>query len=231
MLSLVLSPKWFLGPDILIDFFSFFVLMIFAFLSFRYYRLSQNKKFIYLSLAFLLVGLGEISKIVMNLGLYYNLKSTYEIGRIIVTANVVKSVETVYRVGFFLNKLLILLGFYSLYYTTRKKHSWFNLIAVLYFIVISALFTDLTYYLFNITITILVAIMLIYYLNNYKERGSGNARTLSWAFSILVISYATMIFAKINSNAYIVANLFQLASYILLLYLIISIYKQNGKKK
>jgi hypothetical protein len=231
MLRLILSPYWFLGPDIIIDFFSFLVLLIFATLSLKYYKLSGNKKFLYLGLAFSLVSLGEFSKIIMNIGLYYDFTVVYKVGKIIVTSQMVKSIDAVYYIGFFLHRFLIMLGFYLLYYTTRKNKSGVEHLLILYFIVISAIFISNVYYLFNITVSVLLAIIFASYLQVYRKTKTENTKILSLAFLILLVSYLVMTFSRMNSGIYIAANILQLISYSILLYIIIKIYKHNENRR
>ncbi|MEK6820346.1 MAG: hypothetical protein AABX71_01425 [Nanoarchaeota archaeon] len=230
MLRLILSPEWFLGADIIIDFFSFLVLLTFAIISAKYYSLSKNKKLLYLGLSFFLVGLGELSKIIMNIGLYYDFTIAYNVGRMIITSHVVESIDAVYYIGFFLHRFLIMLGFYFLYYTTKKNKSKSEHLLVLYFIAISAIFTNDMQYLFNITVTIFLVFIFVNYLKIYRKTRAENTKTLATGFFLLLISYIVMSFSRIDSNIYITANLLQLASYIVFLYIIIKIYK-HGKKK
>ena len=231
MVKLVLFPQWFLTPDTLIDFFSFIVLFLFAIISLKYYKLVKNRKFLHLGLAFLLIGLGELTRIIMNLGLYYNLRSTYEIGRIIVTTNIVSSVDIIYFTGFFINRFLVMLGFYFVYYSTKKHKHELEHLLVLYFITITSIFASGVDYIFNITVTVLLALIFVNYNSIYRKTKSKNTKILAYGFFILLISYLLITLSKISSNIYIFANLLQLISYTLFLYLIIKIYKHDEDKK
>jgi hypothetical protein len=123
-----------------------------------------------------------------------------------------------------------MLGFYSIYYTTKKNKLKTDHLLILYFIVISAIFSSNAYHLFNITVTFLVAIIFLNYRKIYKKTKSENTKILASAFFILFVSYLIMTFAKINTNIYVAANILQLVAYVVLLYIIIKIYK-HGKKK
>jgi len=231
MLRLVLSPQWFLGPDIIIDFFSFLVLLSLAVISLKYYTISKNKKLIYLGFAFFLVGIGELSRLIMNLGLYYDFTVVHQVGKIVITSTIVRSIDYVYYIGFFLHRFFIMLGFYFLYYITKKNKSRTEHFLILYFIVISAIFTDNAYYLFNITVTLLLAMIFANYFKVYKKTKSENTKILTLGFFMLLISYMLMIFSKIDSNIYILANILQLISYGIFLYIIVRIYKYNENRR
>jgi len=229
MLRLVL-PQWFLGPDIMIDFFSFLILLIFSAISLKYYTLNKNKKFIYLGIAFVLIGLGELFNIIMNIGLYYDITIVSKVGRIVVTSHIVKSIKIIYYIGFFLYRLLVMLGFYLLYYTSKKKKSEFDFLMIIYFIVVSAIFSENVYYLFHTTVSLIVLAVFVNYSKLYIKTKSENTKILAVSFFVLLISHIMMVFSSINTSIYIGANFLQLAAYILLLMIIIRIYK-HGKKK
>lgn len=230
MIDLFLFPEWFSTPDVMIDFFSFLVVFIFAVISLRYYQLNKNRRFLYLGLAFLLLGVGELSRIIMNLGLYFNLATTYRLGRVMVESKIIESVDDVYNLGFFIHRFLVMLGFYLIYYTTKKEKSRSEHLLIIYFIMILTFFTSKAYHIFNITITIFLFIIVIRYIKLYLANKSQNTKILSYSFFILLISYIIMVFAEMNSNLYLAANMLQLVSYILFLCIILRIYKY-GKKK
>lgn len=229
MLKLVLFPQWFLTPDTIIDFFSFIVLFLFSLISLKYYKIIKNRKFLHLGLAFLLLGLGELIRIIMNLGLYYNLSTTYEIGRIIVTSNIIGSIDVIYFTGFFISRFLIMLGLYFIYYSTKKRKHELEHLLILYFITITAVFAGGVDYIFNITITVLLALIFVNYNSIYRRTKSENTKILSYGFFILLISYLLITLSKISSNIYVFANLLQLVSYMIFLYIIIKIYKHRKK--
>jgi len=235
MLKVVLSPQWFFGPDILIDFFSFVVLFLFAIISLKYYGMSKNKGLLYLGISFFLVGLGELSRIIMNFGLYYNFTVTYNIGKMIVTSEIVKSIDVIYGLGFFFYRFFVMLGFYFIYYINKKKKSRIEHLIMIYFILIAAIFTSNAYGVFHMTVTVFLAVIFAHYWKVYKKTKSENTHLLAAAFLVLVVSNVIMIFSRLNAGAYLVANLMELGSYILFLFVIIRIYKHgrhlNSKSK
>jgi len=237
---MVLFPQWFLAPDLIIDFFSFIILLAFTTISLKYYKLSKNKKFLYLGLAFLLIGLGELVRIIMYLGTNLNLSTTYRIGRVIIESGIISSADIFYFVGFSLYRFLLMLGFYLIYFTTKREKTRLEHLLIIYFIFILTLFTNESYHIFNIgiwayhifnfTIAVFIFIIVINYIRLYQERKSGNTKILIYSFFLLLISYITIIFARKEGNIYIAANTLQLISYVLFLTIIIRIYK-HGKKK
>ena len=225
MIRVILSPSWFLAPDLIIEIFSFLVLLSFAIIGFKYYRISKNKKFAWLSFAFLLIGLGELSKIFMNLGLYYQFPVTYQVGKIIIQSQIVESLDVVYYTGFFLHRFLVLLGFYLIYYTVKKSKSAWEHLLILYFIIISAILTTNASYIFNITLALLLTIIYINYQSIYRETKARNTQILSIGFLILIASHLMFIFSRLSPVIYIIGDFLQLLAYIVFLYVIIKIYE------
>lgn len=114
-MKLVNIPNWFLGKDVIIDAFSFIILLAFFILAYRYYKLSKKKNFLYLGLGFLLIAIAQLAVIMTKLVLYYDTTFTQNIGQIVVTYNLVQTVDIFYYAGFFFNKLLTLLGLFIIY--------------------------------------------------------------------------------------------------------------------
>ena len=165
----------------------------------------------------------------MNLGLYYNLSTTYEIGRIIVTTNIISSIDIIYFTGFFISRFLVMLGFYFIYYITKKHKSELEHLLIIYFIAITAIISGSIDYIFNITITVLLALIFVNYNSVYKKTESKNTKILAYGFFILLVSYLLITLSKISSQIYVFANLLQLLSYMIFLYIIIKIYKHREK--
>jgi len=235
MVKLVFTPDWFLGKDILISFFSFFVLAILFWLSFKNYKFSKDKKnFLYFGLGFLLIALGELSTILTKLVLYYNTTFTQQIGQMIVTYNVVNSVDIFYKIGFFLYKLLTLAGLYTIYRVNYKQTTETDVMLASYFIILSTALSSSFYYLFHLTALILLIFIIASYIRLYKKNRLTNTKILISAFSLLAFSQLIFIFSKLDV-LFVLANIIQLLSYIIFLILVIKITRplnlKNEKKK
>src|SRR3989344_621789 len=105
-MKIVFTPDWFLSSDVVIETFSFFTLILFFILSYRYYKISRNRKTLYLGVGFLLIAVAELATIFTKLVLFYDTTFTQQIGQAIITYNIAKSVDVFYEVGFFFHKLL-----------------------------------------------------------------------------------------------------------------------------
>lgn len=227
-MKIVFAPDWFLSTDIIIHLISFLVLGLFFALAFKSYKLSNKKSTLYLGVGFLLISLAELSTILTKFVLYYDTSITTEIGRAIITSQIVKTVDIFYYLGFSFYKILTLLGLYVIYKLPMKKipkDFYFDV----YLLIAAAVLSQFFYYVFHFTALLLLLMIIRNYYRIYMDEKNVNTKILIWAFSILALSQTIFAFSKLN-YLYVTAQSVQLASYIILLALIVRIVK-NGKKK
>ncbi len=226
----VFTPDWFLGKDMFVEAFSFIILLIFAILAIRYFKLNKNRNFLYLGTGFGLIALAQLATIFTKLVLYYDFGPSQQIGQALVaTYHVVSSVDIFYYVGFFFHRLLTLAGLYVIYRLPRKNKSSGDIFFAIYLILISALLFKSVYYLFHLTALVLLVMIVRNYWNIYKKSKYQNTFVLIAAFSILALSQLIYLLSSIELM-FVVANIVELISYLILLILIIRIL-QHGKKK
>ena len=82
-MRIVFTPDWFLGQDVLINLFSFLILSLFFLLSVKNYRISKNKRILYLGVGFLLIALAELSVVLTKFAIFYDVDVTQSIGQAI----------------------------------------------------------------------------------------------------------------------------------------------------
>lgn len=227
-MKLVFTPDWFLDADVLTEGFSFIVLFIFFLLCIKNYKLNKKRNFLYLGIGFLLIAIAQLSVILTKVVLYYDTTFTHQIGMMVINYKVVSSVDMFYSIGFFLHKILTLLGFYIIYRLPVKKSSVGDFVLALYFIILSALVSSSAYYLYHLTVLVLLALIINNYVEIYKKNKSENTKILILALGILALGHLIFIMSKIQT-LYVTANLIQLVSYIILLFLITRILK-NPKR-
>lgn len=229
-MKIVFTPDWFLNFDVLIESFSFMILLLFFLFAVKSYKVSKKKSVLYLGLGFLLIALGELSTVFTKLILYYDVGVTKEIGQAIITQGVVRSVDIFYYTGFFFHRLLTLLGLYVIYKlpSVRKKSDPADLALTLYLILMIVILSNSLYYLYHLTAFIILVLIVRDYIRIYRSEKSQNTLMLVSAFSLLAVSQAIFIFSHLDAF-YVMAQSLQVVSYIILLLLIVKIM-QNGKK-
>jgi len=228
-MKIVFTPDWFLTSDVLIDSFSFVILMLLFSLAFRSYKMSKNKSSLYLGLGFFLMALAEVSIILTKFVLYYDTSITAQIGAAIVTYNVVSTVDIFYYIGFFFSRLLVLLGLYMIYKIPYDAKITKDFLIILYLIFVTALLSNSMYYFHHLTALIFLASIIDNYKRTYRETKMKTTKILILGFSVMALSQVIFIFSKFT-YIYATAQMVQLLSYAILLALIIQIV-QNGKKE
>jgi hypothetical protein len=230
-MKIVFTPDWFLEADVLIELFSFIILAAFFFISLRNYRISKNKNTLYLGIGFLFVAIAEIATILTKMILYYDAFFAQQIGHVLVTYTKSQPVDIFYYIGFFLHKFFTLAGLYIIYKIPSKKGTSGDVILAMFFLIISAYFSTSNswYYLFHLTALILLAFILGNYYLIYRQNKSENTKTLIFAFSLLALSQLIFLLSTLHFF-YALGQVVQLVSYLILLFLIISIARSCSKK-
>lgn len=228
-MRIVLTPDWFIGKDMLIECFSFLVLVIFSILAIRNYKISKNRKSLYLGVGFGFIALAQLASLFTKFFLYYDLVPTHSIGQALITSNLVNSVDVFYYAGFFFYRLMTLAGFFMIYRLPRDKKSWGDYALVLYFILVSALLSKEFYYLFHLTALVLLILIVGNYYDVLKEHKLFNTKILVTAFSLLALSQLIFALSRLEVM-FVLANVIELVSYCILLGLGIRLL-QNGKEK
>jgi len=223
------SPDWFASADVLIEIFSFIVLMLFFIFALKSYKLNKNKNALYLGIGFLLIAIAEISTILTKLVLYYDFFFAQAVGQMVITYKVVRSVDIFYYIGSFLHKFLTLAGLYVIYRLPWKKTSFSDVFLAFYFLVLSAYFGLDVYYLFHITVVIFSAVITRKYYILYKKNKLSNTQVLRNAFGLLTVSHLIFMLSNLEIM-YVIGQTVQLISYIFLLALMIKIFWYNKKE-
>jgi len=228
-MKIVLTPDWFLGPDVSIEIFSFLVLLAFFIYSIRSYKINKNKNALYLGIGFLIIALAEISTILTKFVLYYDTTFVQVVGQMVVTNHVVRSVDIFYNIGFFMYKLLTLVGLYIIYRIPLKRSAKRDVILGACFVLLSGFSSYLIFQIFHLTSIVLLELIIYNYSEIYKKNKSKNTCILITAFLILLLSHSIMLLH--SRFLYVFAQFSQLISYLILLVLIIKITRTSNDKK
>ncbi|MBD3164556.1 hypothetical protein GF323_05100 [Candidatus Woesearchaeota archaeon] len=231
MIELVYSPKWFYGKDIIIDIVSIFVLSLIAFFSLKYYSLYRKKRnYLTLGISFIIIAASFLFKILTNFTLYFKVFETRQLGFVTLTYQTLRSTNTLFFIGFLLYRILTLLGLYLLY-NIYQKDSRSTIFLVIYLLLISSYFSQSEYFIFHLTALILLILITLYYIRNYRKNKNKTSRLLMSSFAIIAASQIFFIFVRANLILYVVAEIIQLIGYVALLITFIMVLKHAKKKK
>ncbi|MDP3917339.1 MAG: hypothetical protein Q8Q42_03560 [Nanoarchaeota archaeon] len=238
MIGTLISPKWFYGKDILIDFISFFVLILVGVFTFKYYKIRKGRNYLFLSLSFLSIAVSFLIKIILNIFSYY-IEDSVMAGILSssLTGHSTGNITTIFAFGLFAHRLLLLNGFYLLY-IIYQKCSTINFDLKLRFVLMIYLLTLVTIFTHNIpqvfyltSMLILVLVTALYWRQCCQKNKKARKNILFYSFSVITLSQALFIFANLNPYAYVSGEIIQLIGYVLLLITFINVLFEHGKKK
>lgn len=231
MIEIVYSPAWFYGKDIIIDLVSILVLSLLVIFSAQYYRMdNKNKNYLYLAIAFLLIAFSFFFKILTNFTIYYTVLEKWHLGTVTYAFNDVHSTNILFFMGFLLYRVLTLLGLYILYEIYQKDHKRSQIFLIIYLLLVMTYFSSSAYYIFHVTSFILLLMITLQYLRNYRKNKQSTTKLLACSFGTIAASQLIFIFVQINAVLYVVAEAIQLAGYVILLMTLMMVLR-HGKKK
>lgn len=230
MLGLEFVPKWFNGYSFVIfEIFSVIALFLISAYSYKCYKFSKNCNNKNLALAFLLIGVSFIAKILTNVIVHYEVIKNIDMGFFNIRVESMQTSNIFFIIGFFFYRLLFLFGLYILYLTISKSQD--NIFFLIYFIMITTIFSNSAYYIFHLTALVFAASIAFIYYKNYKNSHKKPVLLLFWSYLLISVANGFFVFSAGNSNIYVVSEIIQLIGFILLLYAFIRTIKKNVKKK
>ena len=105
-----------------------------------------------------------------------------------------------------------------------------NVIIILFSFFMITYFSHNSYFVFHLTAMLLLLIVTYHYHLTFRSKKNYNTMLLMISFFMIALSHLLFIFETIQPIYYVVAELFQLFGYFMLLLTFILILK-NGKKK
>ncbi|MEK6868605.1 MAG: hypothetical protein AABX74_00120 [Nanoarchaeota archaeon] len=224
----VFSPRWFYGFDSVIELIAIIVSVLLVYYSYKCFKLTKEKKYLYFSTAFLSLTIAFISKIFGTLAFYRPsiTSSTYQ-------AFASLTPTDINALSFVIYFFFSLLGFMILFLIISKL-TWKNrrVIALLvYFVFIATWISVIHYQLFYVTTFVLLLLITYSYYQNYMEIKSEKARFVTIAFGILLLSQGFFIFIIYSRIIYVLAELIQLLGFVYLLMPFILIFKKKPKNR
>ena len=216
MLKYVLSPEWFHGIDIVFEIFSLIVALLIARYGHKLYIISGNKKHRYFSIFFTLISAAFVFKILANFNIYYINTFSIKISNSMFYFTTTRGSEILFMIGYSIFKFLMMFSFFGLLYLVwdaEWSRFWINV----YFMLIVTVFSHNAYYIFHMTMIILIIALISEYYSNYKTKGTKEAMLILLSFVLLLFSQITFMIIVINPITYVVGEFFQLAGFVTLL--------------
>ena len=219
MANFILSPAWFLGIDAGFETITMAVAVLIAFTSYKFYRLSNMKKYYYFGMAFGLLAAAFATRVFTNLIIYYNFIEQNSFGIAQVVHKAVGPATNFFSTGLLSYRLLTLGALLLLYMLLARKaktsHSVKGLLV--YFVLVASLFSTQVTLAFHLTAAIFLFFISMLTLKNYYQRKVKNTKYTLAAFSLLTLSQLIFIPGIYLPLAYVAAEVVQLAGFITML--------------
>lgn len=214
-MQFLLHPTWFYNIDSAFEVVSVIVTAAIALYSLRIYSFTKENRHKYFGLSFLAISIAYLCKILTNVVLYQKMQ---EVGGIVTVTKYALHALPIFSIfGLFSYRIFMLLGLAGIYLLLSQSRERSHIVLIVYFIVITTLFSGYAYFIFHMT----AALLLMYIVGFYYQRsrqGQGKSRSLVAAFSCILISQLAFIFIFLNSKLYVLGESFQLLGFLILLY-------------
>jgi len=220
MVNFILSPAWFIGIDVGFETVTMAVAALIALTSFKFYRLSNMKKYYYFGMAFGLLATAFATKVFTNLIIYYNFIEQNSFGIAQTVHKAVGPATNFFSTGLLGYRLLTLGALLILYLLLSRKIRTSRSIKSLlvYFVVIASVFSTQVTLVFHLTAAAFLFFISMLTLKNYYQKRAKNTKYTLAAFSMLTISQLIFIPGIYFPLAYVVAQVVQLAGFITMLF-------------
>lgn len=231
MFSLFLTPEWFKGYDLLFEGISLIIALLIASYSWKIYSINRERKYAYFSLAFFLISLAFVFKMLTQGLVYYTpLRNAATqilgpaVGRGV--SGAINYSELFYRCGFFLYMVTMLGAWLLIFFNSQKKEDRLRkyyevsqIALFVYLILLISVVSNFKYTVFYLTSSVILSMTVLNYYKNYLNTSRNwNAFLVMLSFLLILFSNICLIFEFVFQGFYVVGELLLLAGFLSLLY-------------
>jgi hypothetical protein len=215
MFELVFSPKWFYGYDIVFEIFSIIVTLLVFLYAHKIYKFSKKPEHRYFAIAFLMIAVSFVFKILTNFEIYYSALHDVYIGSIYVGNVILYKTFTLHFIGLFLSRFLMgiaILGIYFVVVYRKRRKS--DIIVASYMIAMLVLTSIYACYVFHITMAVLLFFICYGLWGKYKVKRNVYRNMVFYAFMLLFISQIFFSMLSFDTIFYVFGEFVQLIGYL-----------------
>lgn len=225
MFRLFFTPGWFNSYDLLFSSIGLVVALLIAAYSWRIYRFNQENKFMYFSLAFLLVSLSLAFKIFTSGVLYYYpvRETVYQVIGSAAGPRLRYS-ALFYRAGFFFQMASMLLAWLVIFLVSQKSRArltkFYEVSQIglfVYLLLLVSVISNFDYKVFYLTASVLLSLIVLNYYKNYLTTRKSSALKVMVAFMLILAGNLMSIFVFLQNGSYVVGEILTLAGFLILL--------------
>jgi len=217
MIIALRGPTWVYVLDAVVQFFVAFIAIIVCYYGYKAYKISKDKRCLYFSSAFALLGLNLFifSVLIPALFVYYNFFHPIDAGKFVYIS---KALNFIYMFA----TLMAYTLFVFIYAKIKRKGIKILLTLLVLGLAINS-FIKVSSLSFNLVAILLLLFILFYVSRNYFKKKSFNSFLVFLTFCLIQISHLLFIGALYYNNFYFFAHLTQLVGYSILFILFMRI--------
>jgi len=123
-------------------------------------------------------------------------------------------------------RFLAILAFLMLFLVSIKMKDKRIIAIILYLLLISSIFGTSTFFVYHLTLSIIMFCLFIHYRDNYNKKKTNSAHLVMSSFFIIFLSQLILVFMVFSRQVYIVGEVIQLIGYLMLLYAFVMVIKK-----
>jgi hypothetical protein len=218
--TLVYSPLWFHGIDIVLEVFSVLAAVLITLVGYRAYKLTKESKYFYFSLAFALITLSFLARAITTGVVLDQIANPG-----MLAAPSFDLVESIFSMGRFVYYILVLFAYLILLALSMRITSKRLIFLLSLFMVMFAVSafgnTPLIFYVVSL---LLLGFIAWQYRDNYLAKRKSGALLSLIAFALMTLEFVMFIGSLWAPSLVVAAYFFRLAAYVTLLSMIVRVY-------
>jgi len=225
MFRLFFTPGWFNGYDLLFNSVGLVVALLIAAYSWRVYKFNRENRFMYFSLAFLLVSISLAFKIFTSGVLYYFpvRETVYQVIGPAAGPGLRYS-ALFYRAGFFFQMASMLGAWLVIFFVSQKSRArltkFYELSQIglfVYLLLLISVISNFKYVVFYLTSSVLLSLIVLNYYKNYITTKKNSALKVMAAFLFILAGNLISVFLFLQNGSYVVGEILTLVGFLILL--------------
>jgi len=220
-ITLVHSPLWFHGIDIVLEVFSIIAAVLITLVGYKAYKLTKEARFFYFSLAFGFISLSFLARAITASVVISQLSGPITT----LTQASYNYIENVFSIGRFFYFLLVLFAYeILLVLSMRLANRRIIFLLTLFMILFAASAFNASPIIFYLVCLFLLIFITWQYRDNYLVKRTPSTLLSTTAFSLLVVEFILYIASMWVQPLVAAAYLFRLTAYVILLAMIVRVY-------
>ena len=207
----MLSPSWFLGYDVVLEFIFAAITLTVASLGFRIYKKTSQKQAFYLAWAFMLMGISNLIQSVVNLLIISELNETTSL------VTQLTEITSFNLFGLYVHMTFMLLGLSLLAFMTLKTKNIRALVLLIGLTLLSLILSKNHVVMFYALSALLLLTISEYYIKNFFKNKQTKTLLIAIAFVLLLMGSIRFLFVINHQSFYFIGHLIELVAYILVL--------------